>query len=273
MSQHYLATCFWNVRDIAAVIPALAEIVAEHQVDVVALAECDMTSGELAQQLTRTTGIQFFSDVLPGGGRITWVYRTSVRISPVFDGDKVSIREITPPLGESILVCAIHASSRLSRDLAELNLLIPRAAAAVALAEAQVGHDRTLVCGDFNLSPFDEGLVSSESFHAVMSRTTAQRGERIVYEEARKFFYNPMWRLLAEDDEVCGTYYFGSNSPLEHFWYCMDQMLFRPSLLENLPQTPVKIVKSTSSHNLIGANGRPRLSDHLPLVGRLTISV
>ena len=231
-----------------------------------------MTSGELAHQLTQATGAQFFSDILPSGERITWAYRTTVSVSPVFDGDKVSIREVRPPLGDPVLVCAIHASSRISRDLAELNVLIPRAAAAVFSAEAQVGHDRTVVCGDFNLSPYDEGLVSSESFHAVMSRATARRGQRVVYERPRKFFYNPMWRLLAEDDEVCGTYYFGSNSPLEHFWYCMDQMLFRPSLLDHLPKVPVKIIKTTANHNLIGLNGRPSLSDHLPLVGRLTLS-
>ena len=269
MSQRYISIGFWNVRKSEASIEILADLVAEHELDVIALAESPISSGTLALSLTKATGAIFRPDVINVPNRITWAYKASVNAMAVFDGDKVSIREIKPALGESLLLCGIHAASRLARDLDELNVLIPRAAEAVLEAEQKQGHDRTVVFGDFNLSPFDQGLISSESFHGVMSRQTADRRERTVYEKSRKFFYNPMWKLLAADDAVCGTYHFSSNNPLEYFWYCYDQILFRPSLLPNLTDEPVLIVQNTKKYQLVDGRGMPSVSDHLPIISKM----
>jgi exonuclease III len=271
MAQHYISILFWNIGNKKEAIPILEEIVDDYSIDVVALAECPISSATLALELARFSRVRFVSDLTPREGRITWAFKSNVSVSPVFDGDKVSIREVQPPLGGAILLSAIHASSRMSRDVAELNVLIPRAAQAVKDAEIFKGHDRTIVFGDFNLSPFDDGIISSESFHAVMSRQTALRGARTVYEESRKFFYNPMWKLLAADDLVCGTYHHSSNNPLEYFWHCYDQILFRPSLIEMLPRDAVEILSKVRGKALVSERGFPSISDHLPVVARLEI--
>ena len=260
---------FWNVRNNLLSIDVLSELVVEHCLDVIAVAESPISSEELALELSLSTGFQFSSDIVSQSSRITWAFKSSVTATPIFDGDKVSIREIQPPLGENLLLCAIHASSRMARDVAELNVLMPRAAAAVISAERTRGHDRTIVLGDFNLSPFDDGIISSESFHGVMSRKTAERISRTVYEKDRKFFYNPMWKFFAADDPVCGTYHFSSNNPLEYFWHIYDQIIFRPILIKNLSEPPVLVIQKTKSYQLIDHNGYPSVSDHLPILAKL----
>ena len=63
----------------------------------------------------------------------------------------------------------------------------------IAHVEENAGHQRTILVGDFNMNPFETGMVAARGLHGVMSRHIAQRGSRTVQGRSYPFFYNPMW--------------------------------------------------------------------------------
>jgi hypothetical protein len=144
----------------------------------------------------------------------------------------------------------------------------------IARLEKQIGHSRTIVIGDFNMNPFEAGLVSSEGFHATMARSIAGRKSRTVLGEVRHFFYNPMWSLLGDcSPGPPGTYFYPSSPPLAFLWNTYDQVLLRPDLANFFEPGDVRVIDSAGSQSLLTSAGIPNraVSDHLPLfvTGRL----
>jgi hypothetical protein len=125
------------------------------------------------------------------------------------------------------------------------------------------------------MNPFEDGLISSGGFHAVMSRMVAGKKKRTVMDDEFKFFYNPMWSLFGESTHrPPGTYYHYSSEPLEYFWHILDQVLIRPDLLDRFDDKDVEILQSAGGTSLITEEGIPDdriASDHLPLLFKLTL--
>ncbi len=137
-------------------------------------------------------------------------------------------------------------------------------------AEDDVGHQRTLFLGDFNMNPFETPMIDANCLNAVMTRDLAEREERIVDGSVRRFFYNPMWGLFGDRTEgPAGTYFFASGGSDNHHWHMLDQALLRPSLMHSLHE--LTILETDGQHPLVTARGRPRVSDHLPLLVRLNL--
>jgi hypothetical protein len=128
--------------------------------------------------------------------------------------------------------------------------------------------------GDFNMNPFEAGLVSADGFHGVMDKRIALKQSRTVLGQERKFFYNPMWSRLGDDSEGCaGTYYYNPSNMINYFWNTFDQVLLRPSLLAGFNQDSLKVVDKINQTSLIN-NGKisNQFSDHLPIMLKLTLS-
>ncbi len=97
--------------------------------------------------------------------------------------------------------------------------------------------------GDFNINPFENGVVSARGFHAVMDRNIASKGSREVQGKDCKYFYNPMWRLLGDDTNgSLGTYFYYKSGYISFFWNAFDQVLLRPSLLDYFKSEDVSII-------------------------------
>jgi len=139
-------------------------------------------------------------------------------------------------------------------------------------AEKKAGHFRTVVIGDLNMNPFEDGMVGSEGLHAVMVRAIANRRDRIVAGERRPFFYNPMWSYFGDDSEgPPGTYYRSFAKPINYHWNMFDQVLLRPDLLEAYDRGDVRILTRAGDTSLLTAAGTPlkSISDHLPILARV----
>jgi len=95
-------------------------------------------------------------------------------------------------------------------------------------AENQVGHERTLVAGDFNLDPFNTGIVGALGFNAVVHRDTAGRGSRTIRGERYPFFYNPMWNHFGDERATAGTYYYDKGYQVATIGICSIRFWFEP---------------------------------------------
>jgi endonuclease/exonuclease/phosphatase family metal-dependent hydrolase len=146
-------------------------------------------------------------------------------------------------------------------------------AGALRQFESKRGHERTVVVGDFNLNPFDDGLIGASGFHSLMTRSlTREWNGRVVQGTERPAFFNPMWQFLTDrGSRPSGTLYFDAPRPINPYWHTPDQVLVRPGLVDRLVE--VQVLETDGIDSLLDArSGRPdetNGSDHLPLLFRL----
>lgn len=142
---------------------------------------------------------------------------------------------------------------------------------AIERAEREAGHRRTLVIGDFNMNPFENGMVGVGGLHAMMDKRIVVKGSRVVRKIKYDYFYNPMWGRLGDDSiGPPGTCYWSKGGAEARFWETFDQILLRPELLPFYNPEALRVLERIGATPLLKNGVIDRsISDHLPLVIRL----
>lgn len=260
---------FWNLKR-KPLQNIIANLAIRHQIDIIILAECIIAPSVLLKALNplqvadyhyspdRCQKIQIYT-------RFSYHFTKSV-----FEQNRVTIRHLALPGLVDILLAAVHSPSK--RDWSEksqyswLRIL----ASAILAEERRIGHTRTILVGDFNINPFDAGMIDASGLHAVMSRSIALNVSRIVQGDRYPYFYNPMWNLLGDTSPgPPGTYYYNNSEMIVYFWNMFDQVLVRPALLERFNNQNLKILQTDGEVSFLSRIGIPDdkiASDHLPLL-------
>ncbi len=216
-------------------------------------------------------GIQFFTRFPPE------------RIKPFRADARLDIRRLRWEDRAEILLGAIHFYDRRNYDTKDQAELAPGVYSTLHEAEVDAEHIRTVVFGDFNMNPFDSGMINYlTSFGAMSTRTLAARHTDLGSFRGPKRFYNPSWtRLGRELPEPPGTHYWRNVSkPGNLFWHHLDQVLIRPTLfpifrdedfqiittLRGPDGTEIDLIRSTEKHWEL------KYSDHLPIMFRLDMT-
>ncbi len=186
---------------------------------------------------------------------------------------RLTIRRLTTPSGAEILLAVLHFQSRRNWKPSEQALQATNTQREISETEDVVGHRRTVLVGDFNMNPFDPGLIGAQALNAVMARELAQNEERTVAGQPYRFFYNPMWGHFGDRTPgPPGTHFYSSAGPESVYWNMFDQVLLRPGLMDSLAE--LRILDSDGHGPLVTERGRPRsstASDHLPILFRLDL--
>lgn len=144
---------FWNIKK-NLIGRILSQIVAEHRVDVVILAECP-DQGSILLDLNSATENQF---------HLTDSKRTRVVIYTRFPAeftqseyhdDTLTVRNIRLPGREEILLAATHLPSKRYKSAADQAIIASRVSEEIRRVESRAGHTRTVLVGDLNMSPFE----------------------------------------------------------------------------------------------------------------------
>jgi endonuclease/exonuclease/phosphatase family metal-dependent hydrolase len=183
---------------------------------------------------------------------------------------RLTIRRVTTPEQQELLLAALHFQSQLYWGQAEQALQMTRTSQDIRETEDQVGHQRTVLVGDLNMNPFDQGVVSAQALNAVMTRDLARAEGRTVAGRVYRFFYNPTWGFFGDRTPGPPGSFFSNSGPGGHYWNVFDQVLLRPDLMNHLSE--LQILDSDGQERLVTGRGRPRAthaSDHLPLLFRL----
>ena len=187
--------------------------------------------------------------------------------------DRLTIRRLTTPSRTEILLAVLHFQSRRSWTSSAQALQAPVTQREISETEDTVGHRRTLLVGDFNMNPFDLGMIGAQALNAVMARDLVQNEERTVAGQSYRYFYNPMWGHFGDRTPgPPGTHFYPAASPEGVYWNMFDQVLLRPALMDSLVE--LRIVDSDGQSSLVTERGRPRsstASDHLPILFRLDL--
>ena len=247
----------------------LVDMVKERDIDIVCLAEDGTDSQRLKKSLSIATG-KSFTTVLTRTPKLTVLtHDTSSNLQEVY-GDasgRLSIRRLTFSNTEFLLAIG-HFQSKLNRIPTEQNSAMQSFADEIRYIEAKRKNFRTILLGDFNMNPFEDGIVMSHGLHAVSTKQIAQKQTRTVDGKSLPFFYNPMWQFFGDQTGgPPGTIYYRGGR-LSHEWSIFDQVLFRPDVLPWFDDD-IEIVTTAGSVDLQLKSGRPNrrlASDHFPIV-------
>ena len=153
---------FWNLNrhDLHGFVRDLAR---QENADVVILAECPTSPAQLLEELNADS--PDYADArhyqyAPGNcGHLLFFTRfESNLLTPLFESHRVSIRRLTLPKYQSILLAAAHLPAKM--NFSEESLLVESVHLAQAIDEVEVseGHQRTVLLGDMNMNPFEAGM-------------------------------------------------------------------------------------------------------------------
>lgn len=265
---------FWNInkKNLINEINSLSE---DNDVDVIIIAENEISDTTIMRVLNANRKRLFMLPVSLSNSLNIYVRINRDAVHPLFDSNGIAIREICPPLGLSFIIAAVHLPSKLYADQVDQTFISAQLSEAICDAESRAGHDRTIVIGDFNMNPFEAGMVAANGLHAVMDRPTAMRIKRIVQGKEKKFFYNPMWSRLGDLSKgPPGTYHYPGSGQVCFFWNTFDQVLLRPSLINYFSEEDLKVITNFNGTNLLTNIGKPdknKFSDHLPILIKLKI--
>lgn len=272
-----MTTLFWNVnrRSLGHFVAMLAR---DRDCDLVVLAENRQPAIDILADLNRATVERPYYLISDPAGRVTLFARLGPqRVQPLANIGGLSMWAIDEPILGELLLGFVHLPSKLFLSAEDQLQLSMQWARFVEDVELERGHQRTMILGDFNMNPFEPGMVGSSGFHAVSDRRVAARGKRTVASVERPFFYNPMWNFFgARLPGPPGTYFYSSTGPLSYYWNIFDQVILRPSLLHNIRDGDVNIISLVGEQSLLGVEGRPDRevgSDHLPIVVTARVAV
>jgi hypothetical protein len=264
---------FWNLgnqpRD-----ASIARMVAQHDTNILVLAENPINDADLLDTIDRRSGRRF--EPTPSACKRVSVYvRGGLTLDAISESSRYSIRRLRSSNGNEILFVAAHLVSKRHWTGGSQTLDAAAFSASIRRTEEQVGHRRTVLVGDLNMNPFEEGVVGASALNAVMTRKIAEKMERTVQDERYAFFYNPMWSLYGDASVgPPGTHFYYRPEHVAYYWHMFDQVLIRPDLLHAFDNQELQILSHDGSQPLVRPDGRPNSrvgSDHLPIAFRLDL--
>lgn len=267
---------FWNLngKPLQEVVTNLA---CQYDIDVIILAECSKPL-EILKSLNQGEQSDYFYSPDIDCGKIEIFSRFSCEFItpvPVCDKNYLTIRHLKLAGLIDILLAAIHFPSKLYCSEDSQSAECMKLSDLIRDIENQVGHSRTILIGDLNMNPFENGVVCANGLHGVMSRRIAEKKARTVQGQKYPFFYNPMWNFFGDvTPGPPGTYFYSRPEQKVFFWNTYDQVLIRPELLPYFSNEDLEILISDGKQSLVTDKGLPdknRASDHLPILFRIRI--
>ena len=252
---------FWNLGR-HAVEDFIVNCIVENNIDIAVFTEfgsIDFAKIEknLGKMYERIMGEQ-------ADRKITLISKKTISVLNIQPQNRYSIYNVKTAV-KDYLLAAIHLEDRRNYQTTERMNTIQSLVKDIEQTEELFKCDNTVVIGDFNANPYDEELLSKFAFNAVLFKKIIDKKELTTYKGLkRKRFYNPILHYISEDTETYGSFYYSSGH-MTPYWNCLDQVLVRKSLVNNIDH--VEYLKEVNTENLLkNAIPNAEISDHLPLV-------
>jgi exonuclease III len=265
---------FWNLNKKNSLEEVL-NIVSKYKIDILILAENGITESNLLSELKKID--EKFSENHP----LSLCQKIKIftkfdyqHIHPKFEDKRATFRRLELPKLKKINIVALHLPDKSSfNNNSQYDNAIDFVEKIVKFE--QENDNETIVIGDFNMNPFEIGMIKAKSFNATMSSNISKQGYREIQGKKYDFFYNPMWSLYGDvKNNVVGSYHYNKAESINYRWNIFDQVLIRPSLIPNFVVESVKILDHDGVKNLLTKNNYPnkKYSDHLPLFFSLNLN-
>lgn len=257
---------FWNIykKDLSLLVANLCK---EKDIDIVILSEHDNFDIELFLSKMRQMNFPMELKTFIPDSRCLVFSKEEVICECFLERNRYSVHKVKVNDIEFHLV-SLHTIAQNNHDTMRQSGAIGRIKVQIEAMEQDEGSYLTLLIGDFNMNPFDRGMIDFYGLNATMSIDEAKKVYRVVDSEKYMYFYNPMWHYMGNHDmETLGTYYYrNTNHTLD--WNTFDQILVRPQMLDVFDINNIEVITKLGEIHLISSNSLPlkaSYSDHLPL--------
>lgn len=178
--------------------------------------------------------------------------------------------------GEKYMVVGVHLDSPASYPDESDRYALARDEYSI-IASYMRTHEvkNTVIIGDFNMNPFDRGMVSELSFKATHCKQTAQ-----TVNKKKEYFFNPSWKIFSNDltekvKKAPGTIHYvpRNKDTYVDYWHVFDQVLISPCMLSEYSNS-YEVLTEWNKVKLLDSNlipNRTKFSDHLPIVYTIKI--
>lgn len=257
---------YWNVNN-KNISLYIAEACIENEIDVLILAEHKSIDISYLKRKLNENSLHFEIENIVPNSRILILHKIKGNMKVIKESKFYSVFKLKDN-DEEILVFALHLPSQYAQEKSDLNMYASQIIREFQQIEEEYNNYKSIVVGDFNMNPFDEGMVSALGFNAVMCPNIAKKKSRKVLGKEYKFYYNPMWHIMGNDNNICkGTYYY-PNSTKSYYWYTYDQIILRPELINKFNIDKLNIITNINGKSLVTKSNLPdksTISDHLPI--------
>ena len=266
---------YWNIHKNQDLFPLIQNIIIEREIDLLMIAEYPSISPYVLLNEINKSGYKYkYVKPIITNEKVRIYIREN--LENFEDETGISAKRLySEILNEYITLVVCHLPSKLNNSDANQSELTEDIKEFIDRVEKKSGHHRTIICGDLNMNPFDEGLIKARGLHAVMERNIALKNAAIINGKKYYFFYNPMWSFLGDmgKGKVCGTMYYNSSKPINYYWHLYDQILMRPEMIPFFDDMKLDIITEISENKLITSNNiiDSKYSDHLPLIFKFNI--
>ena len=265
---------FWNTNK-KNLVNCLQEMLIENNVDLLILAEYPYSINELCHNTNTQSCLQY--KPLPqniGCKRIYGLINNKYNAELLQEQSPYRFVKISKPYySYELIVAMVHAPSKLWAEASTQKTGIANILNDLIVQEHQNCCEYTMAIGDFNASPFEETCIGASAMHAIPFPDAVKKEGRRVQRKIYKQFYNPTWKFFGNRTAPYTTYYCDrSGQETNFYWYALDQVVVRPSLIKAFDRESLRIITKTKSHRLLNEDNIPNkinYSDHLPLFCRL----
>lgn len=269
---------FWNLKKNVGCFDVLCNIVNEEHLDIVATAEFPTGANDIQTLEGKLKGVKmsFLHHPYNDNSKIEIFYDSSTcTVDHIKNDDRLcfkTIKRVTGLVEVNMIFC--HLQCKMYKTEIDQTLEATRNMNKIKDFEKQNGL-MTVICGDFNLHPFEGGMLADLGFNAMMdSKIVQNRRERMVSGETQTYFYNPMWSMLGDihQNDVPGTFY-ETGANISYLWHMFDQVIMRPDMIPYFSKSDLRILAKGNTYDLLSATGiiNKAYSDHLPIKFTLNI--
>lgn len=260
---------FWNINkeNLAFELELLAQ---EVNPDILFLAESQMNVAEILTALNEKEINYFYNyDAICSKIQMFSKFQDQY-VQPITSSLRYTVRLIDILGYPKFNLMCLHFQSKVNWDSHDQAAHSMELNSTINDFETRTNSKMTLVIGDFNMNPFDFGMVQTTGLHSVMSKEVALKKSRIVGGKEYPFFYNPMWSFFGDHGKgsVNGTIYNTLSKPINYFWNIFDQVLIRPDMIQYINEDELEIISQLSdNHSLLKKSQiiDDSISDHLPI--------
>jgi len=271
---------FWNIKD-KNLSDNIIDFVSEYQIDILYLAEAnDITVLDFIKKSKKIIKTRVFNQLDSQSTKITLL--TSLNPSlfenkkQLYSSPRWLAYQLKIPTVVNLNIISVHFHSKVNWSSQSLALECTNLSRDILNIEKDTKCDNTILIGDFNMNPFEDGIVAANGLNAIQdfnySKTRERREIDGVY---YNYFYNPMWKFFGDDKKPLGTHYCRVPGHISHEWNIYDQIMFRPSVKQYLLNIDyVEIVDKIGAEKLTKRFDRPddkKYSDHLPIILKFKI--
>lgn len=276
---------FWNINNNADLGDLLIDFVKEYSIDILLLAESEIDLGGKRTCLVDDVILDFLKK---SKMQFTRTYRVipnqdfRVKVissfpSTVFEQQSSCINSsrwsaffVNIPGIIKFNLFPVHFQSKVNWSESSLALECVNFARDIKLVESKTFCANSILIGDFNMNPFEDGIVASNGLnsHQDLNYLSNNLKGRDIDGTLYKFFNNPMWNFLGDNEIPYGTLYHRTSGHISHEWHIFDQIMIRPEMKAHISKKSFKIVSNICGQTLLKKYNRPndKYSDHLPII-------